>query len=193
MPVKTFVVASRWDTAPPQDWRARLTRLLGERPRRLDLWAELGLFGALSCLEGAGEASLPGDAVLMVTSRRGTHTSTRAAIAQMEHDLPMPLTFLQSQPNQLLAHFAARTRWRGYACFLGGTSRLDSLYLAAQLAGSGGVLFGEVDDTDGAVSRWLRLRPCLLDSGDLVEVAPEALFSTELSYLGIGAGRLAGC
>lgn len=145
------------ETPPAADWREQLARTLGEKPRRIGLWAELGLYGALRCMADAGEKALPRDAVLMVASRRGTHVATRAALDQMQDDLPMPLTFLQTQPSQLLALLAAHLAFPGNACFLAGAGLADARRLAELQAGPGGALVGWVDDTDGGATEWLRI------------------------------------
>jgi hypothetical protein len=154
-----FVVAGRCiETPPAADWRDRLARMLGEKPRRIGLWAELGLYGALRCMADAGETALPDDALLLVASRSGTHAATRAALEQMRDDLPMPLTFLQTQPSQLLALLAARLNWQGNACFLAGATLEEALVLAETQAGRGGALVGWVEDHDAGATEWRRLR-----------------------------------
>jgi hypothetical protein len=155
-----FVVTGRCIVAPPPaDWREQLTAMLGERPRRIGAWAELGLYGALRCMADAGELTLPADAVLVLASRSGTHMATATAIEQMREDLPMPLTFLQTQPSQLLALLAARLGFQGNACFLAGADLPEAQSFAEILAGAGGILLGWLDDRDGGVSHWQRLCP----------------------------------
>lgn len=144
---------------PPADWREQLAQLLGVKPRRIGSWAELGLYGALLCLADAGEKTLPLDATLMLTSRRGTYAATSAALVQMSDGLPMPLTFLQTQPSQLLALLAAQMEWTGHACFLVTAQPQDLLRLVRAQMGHGGVLLGCVDETGGGSSNWLRLCP----------------------------------
>jgi hypothetical protein len=143
---------------PPADWREQLALWMGAKPRRIGTWAELGLYGALRCMVDAGEKTLPPDAMLLLTSQRGTYAATSAALVQMRDDLPLPLTFLQTQPSQLLALLAAQMDWTGHACFLAGAQSKDLLRLAAAHAGDGGVLLGSVDETEGYSSNWLRLR-----------------------------------
>jgi hypothetical protein len=146
------------ETPPAGDWREQLAQMLGEKPRRIGLWAELGLYGALRCMADAGEKTLPRDAVLMVASYGGTHVATRAALDQMQDDLPMPLTFLQTQPSQLLALLAARLDFPGNAVFLAGASLAEARPLAEVQAGEGGVLVGWVEDADGGATEWLRIQ-----------------------------------
>ena len=157
--MKNFYVSGRCIvTAPPADWREQLACLLGSKPRRIGTWAELGLYGALRCLADAGETTLPPDALLMLTSRHGTRVATHAALEQMHSDLPMPLTFLQTQPSQMLAVLAAQMNWSGNACFFADAPLHDLLRLAAVQAGAGGVLLGCVDEMNGGATSWLRLR-----------------------------------
>jgi hypothetical protein len=145
------------ETPPPADWRQILAQMLGEKPRRIGLWAELGLYGALRCMADAGEKTLLSDAVLILASRGGTHVATRAALEQMQDDLPMPLTFLQTQPSQLLALLAARLEFPGNAVFLAGAGLAEAQNLAELQAGPGGALVGWVDDPDGGATEWLRI------------------------------------
>ena len=153
---------------PPEDWREQLAALLGSKPRRVGAWAELGLYGALLCMDDAGEATLPQDALVMLTSRHGLSTATSTALEQMRSDLPMPLTFLQTQPSQLLALLAARLDWSGNACFFAHGHLKDLLRLAAVQAGAGGALLGCVDEVNGGSTIWLRLRRGMSEKYDSV-------------------------
>lgn len=154
-----FAVSGRFIAAPPPaDWPEQLVQLLGSKPRRIGTWAELGVYGALRCMADAGEKTLPPDAVLLLTSRRGTYAATGKALEQMQADALMPLTFLQTQPSQLLALLAAHMDWTGHACFFAAAQPQDVLRLAAAQAGAGGALLGCVDEMDGGTSNWLRLR-----------------------------------
>ena len=157
--MRNFSVTGRYlATPPPADWREQLTQLLGAKPRRIGTWAELGLYGALRCIADAGEKTLPPDAILLLTSRRGTYAATSAALVQMHDDLPLPLTFLQTQPSQLLALLAAQMDWTGHACFLAATQPQDLLRLAIAQMGEGGALLGCVDEMQGGSTNWVRLR-----------------------------------
>lgn len=183
----TFAILGRClASPPPPDWRERLAGTLGARPRRMGTWAELGMYGALSCLADAGETSLAPATLLVLGSRRGTYIPTGQALEQMRDDLPMPLTFLQTQPSQLLASLAAQMRWRGHAQFIAGGTPQALLRLAAAQCGHAGMLLGWVDETDGGSSRWLRLMPCT-EGGDLVAPA-ESAFSPDVTHIRL-AGR----
>lgn len=167
--MKSFIVSGRClADPPPADWREQLVQMLGAKPRRIGTWAELGLYGALRCMADAGEKTLPPEAILLLTSRRGTYAATGTALAQMRDDSLMPVTFLQTQPSQLLALLAAQMEWTGHACFLAAAKPQEMLRLAAAQAGAGGALLGCVDETDGGSSHWLRLHRGVTEKYDFV-------------------------
>jgi hypothetical protein len=182
--MKTFVINGRCVAAPPPaDWGEQLVQMLGAKPRRIGTWAELGLYGALRCMADAGETSLPQDAQIWLGSQLGTYAATDTVLQQLRTDLPMPLAFLQTQPSQLLALLAAKMNWHGSACYMADAGHQALLRLAAAQAGKGGMLLGWLDELDGGLSNWLRLRPCE-DSADGFLAAPEeALFSSQISHL----------
>lgn len=189
--MKTFAVTGRgMATPPPADWREQLARMLGAKPRRIGTWAELGLYGALSCMADAGEKTLPAEAQIWLGSRRGTYAATAAVLSQLADDLPMPLAFLQTQPSQLLAMLAAQLGWKGHAGFMAGSNPLALLRLAAAQAGEGGILLGWLDEMEGGTSNWLRLKPCEAVAGGYVLVSEGALFSAGISHLRMGNGLL---
>lgn len=189
--MKTFIVSGRCVAAPPPaDWREHLARMLGAKPRRIGTWAELGLYGALRCMADAGETTLPQDALLMLTSRRGTYASTGIVLDQMRDDRPMPLSFLQTQPSQLLALLAAQMNWKGHACFVAGTKPQALLRLAATQAGKGGLLLGWADEMDGGSTNWLRLRHGATEENDFVPAFSDEMFSPDISHLHITATGL---
>ncbi|MBU0621087.1 MAG: hypothetical protein KJ795_04510 [Gammaproteobacteria bacterium] len=176
--MKTFAIRGRCAaTPPPQSWREELARMLGARPRRIGTWAELGLYGALTCMAEAGEQALPPDAQIWLGSERGTYAATATVMAQMQDDLPMPLAFLQTQPSQLLALLAAQLGWNGHACFVAGTEPQALLRLAAAQCGAGGLLLGWVDEMQGGATNWLRLLPGGEVAGEGVALAADQLFA----------------
>lgn len=183
--MKNLSISGRCIAAPPPaDWREQLAQRLGAKPRRIGTWAELGLYGALCCMADAGETTLPQDALLLLTSRSGTYAATSIALAQMQDGLPMPLTFLQTQPSQLLAMVSAQMDWNGHACFLAGAQAQDLLRLAAAQAGDGGALLGWVDETSGGSTKWLRLRRGATQTHGFVPAFSDALFSPEVRDVG---------
>lgn len=164
-----FAVSGRCIAAPPPaDWREQLTQFLGAKPRRIGTWAELGLYGAIRCMADADEKTLPLDAILLLTSRRGNYAAKDTALEQMRDGLLMPLTFLQTQPSQLLALLSVQLDWMGYACFFAAAQPKDLLRLAIAQAGSGGVLLGCVDEMNEGSTNWLRLRRSETEKYDFV-------------------------
>ena len=151
----------------PADWREQLARRLGNRPRRLGRWAELGLYGALECLAVNAEDTLAGHAAIMLSSQHGPALAMRSALAQARVDLPLPLTFLQTQPSQLLAALSAQLHWCGDARFITQSDPLAVLVLAMAMANTsvGGLLLGWVNELETESSLWLRLQP-VADPGD---------------------------
>ena len=144
---------------PPEDWHARLCARLGQRPRRLGPWAELALYGALRCLDGAKEPRLDADAFLCVASMRGPVAATRAAIEQLGSGLPMPFTFLQSQPSQMLAALCQHLPWRGDARFVLSRDPQAMQRLVQRESGAAGFLLGWVDEGTAPRSEWWRVVP----------------------------------
>jgi hypothetical protein len=146
---------------PAADWREQLASRLGSRPRRLGRWAELGLYGALECLAADAESTLAEHAALVLSSQHGPALAMRSAMAQAREDLPLPLTFLQTQPSQLLATLSAQLRWCGDARFITHPDPLAMLALALAIADShaDGMLLGWVDEVGTESSLWLRLQP----------------------------------
>lgn len=169
--MRVYRISARCGAQPPAaDWREQLVRRLGHRPRRLGLWAELGLYGALQCLDANAEATLPGGAALVLSSRHGPALAVQSAMAQARSGLPMPMTFLQTQPSQLLATLSAQLGWCGDARFITQPDPLALLALALAMADSqaadhaDGLLLGWVDELAGERSEtpsslWLRLQP----------------------------------
>lgn len=147
---------------PPDDWRDALATRLGRRPRRVGLWTELAMYGARACLDAAGEAALPAGARLRVTSQRGAWEATRAGLAQLDAGLPMPFTFMQSQPALMLAEVGRCLDWQGDASFMLCRDLACPLALSQLGAGPGGLLFGVVEEAYGDApprTEWWRLVP----------------------------------
>ena len=156
-----FYIAGRCIANPPPDgWRERLAARLGSKPRRIGIWAELGLYGALECMASADEPRLPTTAGLILSSRHGPTTAMRSLLEQAREDLPMPLTFLQTQPSQVLAALCTRLNWVGDARFIAHSDPAGLLSLAAAQGHHDGVLIGWVEDLGAARTVWLRLIPC---------------------------------
>ncbi len=185
---RTFEIAGRFHAAPPSpDWREALAERLGARPRRVGTWAELALYGALECITNAREAALPPEAGILVASHRGALSATNAVLEQGRTDLPMPLTFLQTQPSQMLALLAAHLAWRGDACFICSREPLDVLRLANARFGAHGMLLGWVDETGQGATSWLRLWPAEDEGGTFRSTGVEEVLCGEGTRLRITA------
>ena len=145
----------------PADWRERLGSRFDQRLRRIGGWAELGLYGARACLDTAGEAVLPEGAMLCVCSLQGALSATRAGIEQQAlRGLPMPFTFLQSQPSQMLAALGQHLQWRGDARFVVTRDTAALLRLLQLECGPAGLLLGCVEEGQPGVapqSEWWRV------------------------------------
>ena len=148
--------------ALPGDWRDRLARRLGQRPRRVGLWTELAMYGARCCLDAAGEAALPAGARLRVSSLRGPLGALHAGLAQLDAGMVMPSTYIPRPPALRLGEGGRGLGWQGVAGFARGRAAERLPRLALQGAGAAGLLFGIVEearDGEAARSEWWRLVP----------------------------------
>lgn len=192
--MKTLQISGRCLSAPPpSDWRDHLADMLGAKPRRIGTWAELCLYGALRCMDDAGEQSLPQDALLVLASRNGTYAATDIVLGQMRCDLPMPLAFLQTQPSQALALLAARLDWQGQASYYAGVQQHALLQLVAAQVGSAGLLLGWVDEMEGGSTNWLRLHPVQPDERICTAATRGEIFSPSASHLLIEGSNVQVC
>ncbi|RSZ33825.1 MULTISPECIES: hypothetical protein [unclassified Variovorax] len=147
---------------PPAEWRDDLARRIGRRPRRVGLWTELAMYGARCCLDAAGEDSLPPGARIRVSSQRGAWGATHAGLVQLDAGLPMPFTFMQSQPALMLAEVGRCLEWQGDASFALCRDPAQVLRLAKLGAAPDGLLFGIVEEErngEPARTEWWRLLP----------------------------------
>jgi hypothetical protein len=151
-----FVIKACFNQPINPEWRAELTQLLGVKPRRLSQWCELGLYGALSCIHQANQKGLPSDIPIRVYSEYGTIKASRVALEQVKDYLPMPFTFMQTQPGQLFNALGVALGWHG-----DGVTTSASHSLASQIALLHSVresmLCAHVDDEPNLISRWLWL------------------------------------
>ncbi len=100
-------VCGRSGPTLPHDWREALAAMLGQRPRRIGIWAETGLYGALACMRDAGEATLATGAIVRIRSLAGPMAAILQTLQTIAQDgMAMPFAFLQSQPGQLPAILA---------------------------------------------------------------------------------------
>ncbi len=189
--MSTFEILGRYRAVPPApDWREQLAARLGARPRRIGLWAELALFGALECLTDADEHPLAADANILVASQSGPVAATREVFAQVQGDLPMPLIFLQTQPSQMLAVLAAHLGWRGNANFTCHPKPAALVRLAAAQCGPAGMLLGWVDEPGAGSTSWLRLRPAMGEVGGFQAALFEDVFALDATYLNVSRDGL---
>lgn len=155
-------------TSWPDDWRNQLAQRLGQRPRRIGVWAELALFGALQGLDSIGVSCLSPHTVLRVASSYGAAEAlAHAWEACADEALPMPFDFLQSQPSQMLAALSHYLQWQGDASFIAHEDPERLLTCVQTEANTlrqqalqhhlpwGGTLFGYIDLTPVPGSRWL--------------------------------------
>jgi hypothetical protein len=175
------------------DWREQLVNRLGGRPRRLGRWAELGLYGALECLAVDGEDALAEHAALVVSSQHGPALAMRSALAQAREGLPLPLTFLQTQPSQLLATLSAHLHWCGDARFVTHPDPLAVLALALAIAGhhTDGLLLGWVNELEAESSLWLRLQPVADPGGVWFNPTDFETLVQRVSHVRLGVSGLA--
>ncbi|TCS36336.1 hypothetical protein EDC30_107153 [Paucimonas lemoignei] len=156
MNAKFFKVIVSSSAPIEEDWSVQLVTLLGSRPRRLSRWCELGLFGGLSCISKTGQLHLPNDVPIRVYSEYATIHSTHKAIEQASQHLPMPFTFMQTQPSQLFNALGTALGWQGDGYTVAGITRKQSeTALLRNLKRS--ALLGWVDEEPELISRWIWL------------------------------------
>ncbi len=189
--MKLWRIAGRhFDDPPPADWRQRLATRLGERPRRVGAWVELALYGALQCLDDAGEASLPDAALLSLSTLHGPDIALRAALAEARDGLPLPIGFLTSQPGQALPALARYLDWHGEGRCLSSRAPALALQLACIEAGPAGLLAGWVDEGGPGRSLWLRLLPEPGPAPTLVGGVFETLADPAVTHLALTGAQL---
>lgn len=181
--MKAWRITGRQFATPSADWRAQLATRLGERPRRLGEWVELALWGAHLCLDQAGEAQLPANALLTLSSLKGPDIALRNALTQAMEGVPMPITFLNSQPAQALPALAQYLGWQGNGRCLTTRQPGLALQLACLEAGNDGLLAGWVDEDAPGKSIWLRLQSVEADAALFHYADFAALAETRVTLL----------
>jgi hypothetical protein len=175
------------DNWPPEGWRNQLATRLGYRPRRIGMLAELALYGALDCLDSAKEKDLPGDVLLRVCSSRGPVSAISQVLEQMNEDLPLPFSFLQSQASQILPALAGALNWQGDASVVMARNPMSLAMLACQQAGESGMLLGWVEEGSPSLSHWVRLVPCPSPAASFSAASSsEEMFSVNTQYWRLG-------
>jgi hypothetical protein len=157
--IRTFRIRARYWEPITLNWRDQLIQLMGVKPRRLSLWCELGLLGALSCIKTAN-ITLTSDHQIRVYSEQGTFTAIATALEQTKEDLPMPFTFMQTQPGQLFNALGTQLNWHGdgYVIFAEHIHTAEEMLLS-DIADSG--LIGWVDEEPELQSWWLWLEEAI--------------------------------
>ncbi len=155
-----FKIVACSNTPIQSNWPMQLATLFGSKPRRLSRWCELALYGALSCIkEGGvnhGSDQFSNDVVIRVYTENGTINASLQAIAQSQEHLPMPFTFMQTQPGQLFNAFGTAMGWHGDGITVAGRCRKETeIELIQNLEGC--ALIGWVDEVPELVSRWIWL------------------------------------
>lgn len=157
-----FKIHACYNPPTSANWREQLIELLGAKPRRLSRWCELGLYGALACIQRTAQRQLPNTMALRVYSESCTLNATCQALEQARDFLPMPFTFMQTQPGQLFNALGAATDWHGDGYTSVCTDRhLGEVLLLRSLKQP--TLFGWVDDNAELVSRWIWLEQTTVD------------------------------
>ena len=180
--MKVYRIRARCVEQPAAaDWCEQLVNRLGSRPRRLGRWSELGLYGALKCLASDSQNTLTDHAALVLSSQHGPALAMRAAVLQAREDLPLPMTFLQTQPSHLLAALSAQLGWRGDARFIVHAEPLAVLALGLSIADrhSDGLLLGWVNEVEAESSLWLRMQSVADPGGGW---CPAGAFGTLLQH-----------
>ena len=181
--MKAWRITGRQFATPPADWRAQLATRLGQRPRRLGEWVEMALWGARQCLDQAGEEQLPAKTLLSLSTLNGPDIALRSALAQTAEGVPMPITFLNSQPAQALPALAQYLGWLGNGRCLTTREPSLALQLACLEAGSEGLLAGWVDEDAPGKSIWLRLQSTEADAALFNDAGFAALAESRVALL----------
>ena len=156
MSTKIFRIKASFNFPIDLSWQEQLADLLGNKPRRLSLWSELGLFGALSCLKRVDQQQLSSSVTIRVFTILSTVVATNKAIEQENEVSLMPFTFLQTQPSQLFNAIGTALGWNGDGVVtsydpprFGEAGLLRSIEESAML--------GWVDEQPELISRWILL------------------------------------
>lgn len=156
MKTRTFAIKACSNTRIENDWEKQLVTLLGSKPRRLSHWCELGLYGALSCIKQAGQTTLSSDVAIRVYSEYATIHATRMAMGQATEHLPMPFTFMQTQPCQIFNALGTAVGWHGDGYVTSSVNRQQTEVALLQTI-QHSALLAWVDEVHEPTSRWIWL------------------------------------
>jgi hypothetical protein len=176
MNTKIFNIIACSNNPIEENWSTQLVSLLGSKPRRLSRWCELGLFGGLSCISKTGQLHLPNDVPVRVYSEYATIHATHMALEQASEHLPMPFTFMQTQPSQLLNALGTALGWHGDGSTLAGIARQQTEIALLQSIRQSALL-AWVDEEPELISRWIWLEEIESNIGQNWQVA-ESIFQT---------------
>lgn len=163
-----FQIKACSNTPITENWRAELIAILGGKPRRLSTWCELGLLGALSCINTAQPSSLPSTVPIRVYTESGTISATRRALEQNKEHTPMPFTFMQTQPSQLFNALGGALAWNGDGATLS-SQNLQQYETFALQGVQQSVLLAWVEEEPHPISSWIWLEKTALTSGKVWE------------------------
>lgn len=104
--------------APP-DLRTLTKDVTGKPVRRVGRFIQLGLIGAARCV---GDAQLPPDTAVYLTSRRGDLEVTIEVMEELfrHGHAPKPLSFINTVSNAACYYIARHFELHGRSCFVGG-------------------------------------------------------------------------
>jgi Beta-ketoacyl synthase, N-terminal domain len=104
--------------APP-DLRTLTKDVTGKQVRRVGRFIQMGLIGAARCV---GNATLPPDTAVYLTSRRGDLEVTIEVMQELFRDghAPKPLSFINTVSNAACYYIARHFELHGRSCFVGG-------------------------------------------------------------------------
>lgn len=151
----------------PRDQLAeRVRQRFGGELRRAGTFAQVGMLGAVACLEAAPRASSLG---VLWCSTYGAREAAEAALAEIAGDQPvMPFTFVATQPHLLATLLAQRGMPVTRAAFVHvDPSRWPMLLDLARtwLGTCEAVLLGYVEEGQPHCSDWRLLRKETTSSG----------------------------
>lgn len=176
-----------------EQWRERLMQMLGSKPRRISLFAETVMYGALDCIGQAPDWQAQSLSTVRIATLKGPCYATLKILKESEHELPMPFAFLQSQLSQGMVALLKRLDWQGDASMMITEHDTDFIKMTLIAAGNGDVLLGRTEEfnhmSDLEQTFWLLLRPCDLPTEVVLTTqVPQEL--SQMEYVGLSPAGL---
>jgi len=144
---------------PPGELAQRVRDRFGGELRRAGTFAQIGMLGAVACLDAAPRAASLG---VLWSSTYGAREAALAALAETASGEPvMPFTFIATQPHLLATLLAQHGAPVTRAAFLHVEEGALPLLLdlaKAWLGPCDAVLLGRVEEGDPHLSEWRLLR-----------------------------------